>query len=164
MADAALIPPRERLIVALDVASPAAAEQLIEQLGDSVVYYKIGMQLAYSGGLPLVAALIADGRKVFLDLKLLDIPNTVEHAVAAIAAMGVSLTTVHAYPQTMRAAVAGRGDSALALLGVTVLTSLDAADLVETGYAPEVGALVRRRARQAAGIGIDGLVCSPHEA
>lgn len=154
---------RERLIVGLDIGAPEAAERMVGRLGETVSIYKIGMQLAFSGGLPLARSLAAAGKEVFLDMKLLDIPNTVSHAVEAIAAMGVTYTTLHAYPQAMRAAVAARGDGPLKLLGVTVLTSLDQADLGEAGYSGTLTDLVLRRAEQAAEIGMDGLICSPQE-
>ena len=100
--------PRDRLIVALDVADAAAAERLVEAIGDAAIFYKIGMELAYGGdGLALVGRLAAAGKRVFLDLKLHDIPNTVERATAQAARLGATFLTVHAYPQTMRAAVAG---------------------------------------------------------
>lgn len=157
------LPARERLIVGLDIGSTDAAQRMVETLGDAVSIYKIGMQLSFSGGLPLARALAEAGKGVFLDMKLLDIPNTVAHAVEAIAATGVTFTTIHAYPQAMRAAVAARGDAPLKLLGVTVLTSLDEADLAEAGYAGRVSDLVLRRAEQAAEIGMDGLICSAAE-
>ena len=125
------IPARERMIVALDMPQRDQAEQLVAQLGDAVIFYKVGMELAYGGGLGLVEKLAASGKKVFLDLKLHDIPNTVERAVAQVARLGATFLTIHAYPQTMRAAVAGRQGSALKLLGVSVLTSCDDADLRE---------------------------------
>ena len=112
----------------------------------------------------LVARLAASGKQVFLDLKLHDIPNTVERAVAQIARLGATFLTIHAYPQTMRAAVAGRGGSNLKLLGVSVLTSCDDADLNDAGYAYGVGALVARRGAQARAAGVDGLVASAAEA
>jgi len=158
------ISPRDRLIVALDLPEVAEAERLVAQLGDSVSFYKIGMELGYGGGFTLIERLVTSGKQVFLDLKLHDIPNTVERAVAQIARLGATFLTVHAYPQTMRAAVAGRGGSALKLLGVSVLTSCDDADLHEAGYAFGVDALVARRAAQAEAEGIDGLVASPAEA
>ena len=154
---------RDRLIVGLDLSSQAEAERMVATLGDAVGFYKIGMQLSFSAGLGFARELVQSGKRVFLDMKLLDIPNTVAHAVEAIADMGVTFTTIHAYPQAMRAAVAGRGGSGLKLLGVTVLTSLDDTDLVETGYASGVGDLVLRRAAPAADIGMDGLICSPVE-
>ena len=164
MSAARLIPARERLIVALDAADPAEAERLVAELGDSVVFYKIGMELAYGGGLSLVAKFAAAGKKVFVDLKLHDIPNTVERAAAQIARLGADFLTVHAYPQTMRAAVAGAKGSSLRLLAVSVLTSSDDADLAEAGYAFGVRALVARRAVQARDAGVDGLVASASEA
>jgi orotidine-5'-phosphate decarboxylase len=158
------ISPRERLIVALDVADVAQAERLVAEIGDSAVFYKVGMELAYGGGLALVAKLAAAGKKVFLDLKLHDIPNTVERAVAQVAHLGATFLTVHAYPQTMRAAVVGRGDSDLRLLAVSVLTSSDDSDLREAGYAFGVADLVARRASQAKAAQVDGLVASAAEA
>lgn len=155
---------RGKLIVGLDLSSPKDAERMVATLGGTVTFYKVGMQLVFSGGLGFARELVGDGKQVFLDMKLLDIPNTVAHAVEAIADMGVTFTTIHAYPQAMRAAVAARGGSGLKLLGVTVLTSLDRSDLTETGYAGDVAALVVARAGQAVSIGMDGLICSPMEA
>jgi orotidine-5'-phosphate decarboxylase len=129
-----------------------------------VSFYKIGYQLAFAGGLPLAAGLIAAGKQVFLDLKLHDIGNTVEKGVQSLAQMGATFLTVHAYPQTMAAAVAGRRGSNLRILAVTVLTSYDDADLKAAGYEASVSALAMSRARQAGDIGIDGLVCSAEEA
>lgn len=154
---------REKLIVALDLDDVRAAESMIERLGDAVNFYKIGYQLAFAGGLPLASALAQAGKRVFLDMKFHDIGNTVARGVANVARMGVHFLTVHAYPQTMRAAVEGKAGSELKLLAVTVLTSYDDADLAEAGYAHGVDALVQRRARQARDIGIDGLVCAPPE-
>jgi orotidine-5'-phosphate decarboxylase len=159
------VTPRERLIVALDVADAAAAETLIATIGDAAAFYKIGMELAYSGeGLALARRLAAAGKKVFLDLKLHDIPNTVERATAQVARLGATFLTVHAYPQTMRAAVAGAKGSGLSILGVTVLTSCDDDDLIEAGYRFGVVEMVRRRAGQAAALGVPGLVASAAEA
>lgn len=155
---------RDRLIVALDVADVASAEKLVAGLGDSVAFYKVGMELAYGGGFGLIERLIGGGKQVFVDLKLHDIPNTVERAVAQIARLGATFLTVHAYPQTMRAARAGAAGSQLKLLAVSVLTSYDDADLAEAGYALGVRALVARRGEQARLAGIDGLVSSPAEA
>lgn len=157
------IPARGRLIVALDVPDVAQAERLVAEMGDSVSFYKVGMELAYGGGLGLVARLAASGKQVFLDLKLHDIPNTVERAVAQVSRLGATFLTIHAYPQTMRAAVAGRRGSKLQLLGVSVLTSCDDADLKEAGYAHGVSALVSKRAVQAQAAGVDGLVASAAE-
>ncbi|GJD97156.1 orotidine-5'-phosphate decarboxylase [Methylobacterium iners] len=156
--------PRDRLIVALDVASVAEAEALVERIGDAATFYKVGYRLAYAGGLELVPRLARAGLKVFLDLKLHDIGNTVEEGVRAITDLGATFLTVHAYPQTMRAAVRGRGRDGPRLLAVTVLTSYDEADAREAGYALSVADLVARRAAQAAEAGIDGVVCSAAEA
>ncbi len=158
------IAPRDRLIVALDLASPEIAEAMVARLGDAVTFYKIGYRLAYAGGLPLVGKLADRGKKVFLDLKLHDIGNTVQQGVESIARLGATFLTVHAYPQTMKGAVEGRGHASLKLLAVTVLTSYNADDLHEAGYRLGVSELVEARARQAQALGIDGLVCSPEEA
>jgi len=158
------ITPRDRLIVALDVPSVAAAEAMIGKLGDSVAFYKIGYQLAYAGGLSLVQQLSNAGKKVFIDLKLHDIGNTVARGVESVAKLGATFLTVHAYPQTMKAAVDARAGSGLKILAVTVLTSYDDSDLHAAGYRLNVSDLVEARARQAQEIGVDGLVCSPEEA
>jgi orotidine-5'-phosphate decarboxylase len=156
--------PRERLIVALDVASVAEAEALVARLGETVSFYKIGYQLAFAGGIDFARVLAGAGKRVFLDLKLHDIGNTVARGVESVARLGVSFLTVHAYPQTMHAAVDGRKGSALRLLAVTVLTSYDDADLAAAGYDFTVSELVGERAAQARDVGIDGLVCSGEEA
>ena len=118
--------PRERLIVALDARSVAEAERWIEALGGSVQFFKVGMELVYGGGgLGLIGRLVKSGKHVFVDLKLHDIPNTVERATAQIAELGANFLTIHAYPQTMRAALAGAEGSGLKLLAVSVLTSCD---------------------------------------
>src|SRR3954467_5536608 len=158
------IVPRDRLIVALDMPSVAAAEAMIARLGDSVTFYKIGYQLAYAGGLPLVRQLAGAGKKVFLDLKLHDIGNTVARGVESVATLGATFLTVHAYPQTMKAAVEARAGSALKILAVTVLTSYDDGDLHAAGYRLSVSDLVEARAQQAQVLGVDGLVCSAEEA
>ncbi len=155
--------PRDRLIVALDLPSVQAAEALIDRIGDAATFYKIGYQLGYAGGLALAERLANRGLKVFLDLKLHDIGNTVEEGVRSVSGSGATFLTVHAYPQTMRAALRGRGPG-LKILAVTVLTSYDDADAAEAGYALPVAELVAQRAAQAAEIGIDGLVCSAAEA
>jgi orotidine-5'-phosphate decarboxylase len=160
----AKIAPKDRLIVALDLPSVGAAEEMIARLGDSVTFYKIGYQLAYAGGLPLVRQLADAGKKVFIDLKLHDIGNTVARGVESIAKSGAAFLTVHAYPQTMKAAVEGRAGSGLKILGVTVLTSYDDGDLHAAGYRLGVSDLVEARAQQAQVLGVDGLVCSPEEA
>jgi len=155
---------RERLIVALDLPTVKAAEDMVMRLGDTVSFYKIGYQLAFAGGLPFAAGLIAAGKQVFLDLKLHDIGNTVQKGVEAVAQMGATFLTVHAYPQTMKAAVEGKQGSTLRILGVTVLTSYDDSDLAAAGFDMTVGELVAARAAQARDMGVDGLVCSPEEA
>ena len=160
----ASIAPRDRLIVPLDLPSVAEAEAMVARLGDSVTFYKIGYQLAYAGGLPLVGKLVDQGKKVFLDLKLHDIVNTVARGVESVAKLGATFLTVHAYPQTLKAAVEGRAGSDLKLLAVTVLTSYDDGDLHAAGYRLGVSDLVEARAQQAQVLGLDGLVCSPEEA
>jgi orotidine-5'-phosphate decarboxylase len=159
----AKIAPRDRLIVALDLPSVEAAEAMIGKLGDAVTFYKIGYQLAYAGGLPLIRQLADRGKKVFADLKLHDIGNTVARGVESIAKSGATFLTVHAYPQTMKAAVEARGSS-LKILAVTVLTSYDDGDLHAAGYRLNVSDLVEARAQQAQVLGVDGIVCSPEEA
>ena len=158
-----MLAPRERLIVALDLPSVEASEALVGRLGDAVSFYKIGYQLAYAGGLSYAQKLASSGKQVFLDLKLHDIGNTVAHGVKSVARLGATFLTVHAYPQTMQAAVEAR-EGALRILGVTVLTSYDDDDLKAAGYATPVKALVASRAKKARALGVDGLVCSPEEA
>lgn len=158
------IAPKDRLIVGLDLPSPEAAEAMVSRLGDSVTFYKIGYRLAYAGGLPLVGKLADQGKKVFLDLKLHDIGNTVKQGVESISKLGATFLTVHAYPQTMKAAVEGRAGSNLRILGVTVLTSYNDDDLHAAGYRLGVSELVVARAQQAQALGVDGLVCAPEEA
>jgi len=155
---------RDRLIVALDLPSVAEAGELVERLGNAVNFYKIGYQLAYADGLPFARGLIASGKQVFIDLKLHDIGNTVGKGVESVAKLGATFLTVHAYPQTMKAAVEAKRGTPLKILAVTVLTSYDEKDLAEAGYAGSVADLVKRRAAQARDIGIDGIVCSPEEA
>ena len=156
--------PRDRLILALDVSSVEAARDMAERLGDAVGIYKIGYQLAYAGGLPFAEELVRAGKRVFLDLKLHDIGNTVAKGVESIARIGASFLTVHAYPQTMRAAMEAKAGSELGILAVTVLTSYADADLAEAGYGVSVEQLVAERAALAHDIGVDGLVCSAEEA
>jgi orotidine-5'-phosphate decarboxylase len=154
---------RERLIVALDVPSIAEAEALVARLGDAVSFYKIGYQLAFAGGIDFARVLASAGKQIFLDLKLHDIGNTVARGVESVARLGASFLTVHAYPQTMHAAVDARKGTDLRLLAVTVLTSYDDADLAAAGYDFTVSELVAERAAQARDVGIDGLVCSALE-
>jgi orotidine-5'-phosphate decarboxylase len=154
--------PRDRLIVALDVPSLDAAQAVVARLGDAATFYKIGYQLAFAGGLEYAPKLVQSGKRVFLDLKLHDIGNTVAAGVKSISRLGASFLTVHAFPQVMRAAVDAR-ENGLRILGVTVLTSLSDADLAKAGYAATVRELALLRAEQACEIGMDGLVCSPEE-
>jgi orotidine-5'-phosphate decarboxylase len=155
--------PRDRLIVALDLADTAAAQAMVEQLGDAVTFYKIGLELTYGGGLALAKDLVAQGKQVFLDLKLHDIPNTVARATEQVAQIGATFLTVHAFPQTMKAAAGALGTSPMKLLAVTVMTSYDDADLAEAGYGSGVKDLVARRARQAQASGVHGLILSAEE-
>jgi orotidine-5'-phosphate decarboxylase len=153
------------LIVALDLDTRKQAEALVARLGEAVDFYKIGYQLFYGGdGLALGNALIAAKKRVFFDLKLLDIDNTVEKGVAAIAATGATMLTVHAYPKAMSAAAKAAAGSALSVLGVTVLTSMDDTDLREAGYERDTAGLVALRAGQAKAAGLRGVVCAPAEA
>ena len=157
--------PRDRLIVALDVPSVEEAKALIDTLGDSVGVYKIGLELLFAGGFELAPALAHSGRPVFVDAKLLDIEATVERATAAIARSGAAFLTVHALDQkTLGAAVRGRGDSALKLLGVTVLTNLAPSDLIEQGIDHKLAELALHRAKLAKQAGLDGVIASGHEA
>ncbi len=158
------IQPRDRLIVALDVSSAEEARGLVKRLGNVVGFYKIGYQLAYSGGLPLARELADSGKQVFLDLKLHDIPNTVEKGTEAVAKLGATFLTVHAYKPTLKAAVAGRGGSTLKILGVTVLTSWDEADVEGAGYRLGLEALIRQRALDTREAGGDGVIVSGREA
>jgi len=154
-----------QLIVGLDVSSRARAEAIVTALGDRVDFYKIGYQCFYGAdGYGLGKALLAAGKKVFFDLKLLDIDNTIEKGVAAIAETGATLLTVHAYPKTMRAAQRAAAGSGLGVLGVTVLTSMDDSDVHEAGYDRDAAGLVALRAEQARAAGIGGIVASPQEA
>jgi orotidine-5'-phosphate decarboxylase len=157
------IAPKDRLIVSLDLPALEPAEAMIARLGDSVTFYKIGYQLVYAGGLSLARKLAAAGKKVFIDVKLHDIGNTVMRGVESLSTHGATFMTVHAYPQTMQAAVEGRGKSGLQILAVTVLTSYNEADLQEAGYRRTISDMVAIRARQAKALGVDGLVCSPEE-
>jgi orotidine-5'-phosphate decarboxylase len=157
---------RDRLFVALDVADVGVARRLVGTLGDSVTAYKLGLEIVFGGGLALAQELKQAGRSIFLDMKLLDIANTVEKATANVAAMGLDFLTVHATDRkTLDAAVKGRGSSRLKLLGVTVLTSLTEADLREQGIAGMgPGELVVHRARLAQEAGFDGVIASGQEA
>lgn len=155
---------RERLIVGLDVPDVAEAEKVVRDLDGAVSFYKIGYQLAFAGGLDFARELASGGKKIFLDMKLLDIDNTVAKGVENIVRMGMSMLTLHAYPKAMRAAVEAAKGSKLTLLGVTVLTSMDEADLIDAGYEYDPHTLVLRRAEQALAAGMGGIVCSADEA
>ena len=155
----------DRIIVALDVPNLDDARALVAKLGDSVGVYKIGLELLFAGGIEFARELVAQERRVFLDAKLLDIEATVERATAAIARTGAHFLTVHATDRkTLDAAVRGRGDSGLKLLGVTVLTNLDRSDLSQQGIEMPPLALVQERARLAQDAGFDGIVASGKEA
>ncbi len=154
-----------RLIVPLDVPTVAQARALVERVGEAVSFYKVGLELfAAGGGMALAQELKAQGKQVFLDWKLHDIGTTVQRSAAVLAQTGCDFLTVHAEPQVLKAAVEGRGDSNLKILGVTVLTSLTDADLVEMGFQETARALVERRIRHAIAAGADGVIASPHEA
>ena len=153
-----------RLIIPLDLPTVDEARAMVERLGDSVSFYKIGLELLATGGMGLAGELKAQGKQVFLDWKLHDIGATVERSARVLAGAGCDLLTVHAEPQVMRSAVLARGGSDLKILAVTVLTSLTDADLAEMGYAFGARDLVERRIRQAIDCGVDGVVSSPHEA
>ena len=153
-----------RLILALDLPGVDEARAMADAVGDAVSFHKIGLQLIPIGGMALAKELKAQGKSVFLDFKLLDIAATVEKATRSLAGIGADLLTVHAEPEAMKAAVKGRGDSDLKLLGVTVLTSYDDAALAEIGYQRSAKDLVLRRVDQAVEAGMDGIVASAHEA
>jgi orotidine-5'-phosphate decarboxylase len=156
--------PDNRLIVGLDVPDLRTAETVVRELDGVVSFYKIGYQLAFAGGLEFARDLASSGKNVFLDMKLLDIDNTVAKGVENIARMGVSMLTLHAYPKAMKAAVEAARGSGLCLLGVTVLTSMDEQDLVDAGYEYDPHTLVLRRAEQVLAAGMGGVVCSADEA
>ena len=155
---------RDRLIVALDVPTLRDAETVVKELGDAVSFYKVGYQLAFAGGLDFARDLAAEGKQVFLDMKLLDIDNTVAKGVENIANMGMTMVTLHAYPKAMTAAVEAAKGSGLCLLAVTVLTSMDEQDVIDAGYEYDPHTLVLRRAEQALAAGMGGIVCSASEA
>jgi len=159
-----IIPPRDRLIVGLDVATIDEARALVKTLGSTVSFYKVGMQQVFAGGLDLAQELVDQGKQVFLDMKLLDIPNTVSKAIENIAQLGVTFTTVHAYDHVMVAAVEARGSSDLQILGVTVLTNMDDRDLERMGIGMTAGELVLTRAKTALNLKMDGVIASAQEA
>jgi len=151
------------IIIALDVDSAAEARHLVSQIGDSVEFYKVGMELYAAAGMGIVNNLMDNGKQVFLDLKFHDIGETVKRAVRVLAGSGVRFLTIHAVENVIRAAVEGKGSSELALLAVTVLTDTDQRDLHRMGLNCTVEELVVRRAQTAVELGVDGLVCSPLE-
>lgn len=155
---------RDRLIVGLDVPTLTEAEKAVRELEGTVSFYKIGYQLAFAGGLDFARELVSGGTKVFLDMKLLDIDNTVAKGVENIVRMGVSMLTLHAYPKAMKAAVEAARGSELCLLAVTVLTSMDEQDMIDAGYEYDPHTLVLRRSEQALHAGMGGIVCSAEEA
>jgi len=155
---------RERLIVGLDLPTLKQAEKAVRELEGTVSFYKIGYQLAFAGGLDFARELASGGTKVFLDMKLLDIDNTVAKGVENIVKMGMTMLTLHAYPRTMKAAVEAAKGSELCLLGVTVLTSMDEQDVIDAGYEYDPHTLVLRRSEQALHAGMGGIVCSAEEA
>jgi len=158
------IEPLERLILALDVPSADEAKRLLDRVGGSVRFVKIGLELFTAAGPDIVRWALAQRKRVFLDLKLLDIGETVKRATAAAAELGVAFLTVHATGQTVRAAVEGRGRSRMKILAVTVLTSFDEGDLLEIGVVESVHATVLKRARLATSSGADGVVASGADA
>lgn len=155
---------RDRLIVGLDLPTLKEAEKAVRELEGAVSFYKIGYQLAFAGGLDFARELASGGTKVFLDMKLLDIDNTVAKGIENIVKMGMTMLTLHAYPKTMRAAVEAARGSELCLLGVTVLTSMDEQDVIDAGYEYDPHTLVLRRSEQALHAGMGGIVCSAEEA
>ena len=156
--------PRERLIVPLDLPTVMDAVAMVTTLGDSVSFYKVGYQLAFANGLGFIRELQDKGKQVFLDMKLLDIDNTVAKGVENIARLGVAMTTIHAYPKAMHSAVEAARGSPLTLLGVTVLTSMDDEDVAQAGYAIAARDLVLKRAEVAKNAGMGGVVVSAQEA
>jgi len=158
------IPVRDRLIFAMDVPDCARARELADELGDSVTFYKIGLELMMTGGyFELLEWLLARDKKVFADLKFFDIPATVGSAVRQLQDRGASYVTVHGNQSIMEAAAENKGDS-LKVLAVTVLTSLDRGDLDDLGFDCDVGALVLSRAKRALESGCDGVISSGLEA
>jgi len=156
----------ERLMLPLDVPTVAEAETLVNQTEGAVGVYKIGMELQFAGGLEFARELAESGHKIFLDVKLHDIDNTITKAVRNVAKMGMTFMTVHAYPKTMRAALKGlaeEGNPDLCILGVTVLTSMDETDLVAAGYTGPIASVVEARAKDAKLAGMGGIVCAPTE-
>lgn len=157
------IPVAERLIFAMDVPTVEGAKALVTRLGDSVLFYKLGLQVFMAGGYyELIEWLIAENKKVFVDLKFFDVPETVKLAVSQLKHRGVSFVTVHGNEEMLRAAVSEKHD--LKILAVTVLTSLDNADMKDLGFKCDVKTLVLSRAKRALEIGCDGVISSGLEA
>lgn len=156
---------RDRLIVGLDVPSVADARRMVERIGDAATFYKIGLELVMNGGLDLARDLVGSGKQIFLDMKLLDIGNTVERATHSAAATGATFLTIHGHDsKTLRAAVSGRAGTGLKLLAVTVLTNLGEDDLREQGLMASPEEMVAHRAKLARNAGVDGVVASALEA
>lgn len=164
MRDIRSLDARDRLIVALDLPTVDAAEAMVRRIGPAANFYKIGLQLLFAGGIDLVRRLVGEGHQVFIDAKFLDIPETVRKAVESVARLGATFLTLHADPRTCRAAIEGRGDSALQLLFVTVLTSIDDADLKREGYARSLSQLVIDRTDIVLASGGDGIVAAGTDA
>jgi len=152
------------IIVALDFENAQQARALVSRLGQAIDFYKVGMELYAAAGMPFVQELIGEGKRVFLDLKLYDIGETVKRAVAQVARTEVRFLTIHAINPVMRAAIEGRGAGSLKLMAVTVLTSFDQQDVADMGHACGISELVALRARNAMEIGMDGIVCSALDA
>lgn len=152
------------LIIALDVDSAADARSLVRSLGNEIGFYKVGMELYAAAGMDFVRQLLSEGKRVFLDMKYYDIGETVKRAVAQVAQTEVSLLTVHGSSDVMRAAIAGRANSPLKLLAVTVLTSYDQQDIADLGYTCSISDLVALRVKNAIAAEMDGIVASPLEA
>jgi orotidine-5'-phosphate decarboxylase len=155
---------REKLIVALDYWDINDATKLVEDLGDKVSFYKVGLGLQLAGGDNLAKSLIQQGKRVFLDYKYLDIEETIRNAVKRAAELKIDFLTVHGVGGILRAAVEGRGNSSLKILCVTVLTSMDADDIKEMGFQCDVEELVLARAKKALDAGVDGVIASAREA
>ncbi|MCB1356899.1 MAG: orotidine-5'-phosphate decarboxylase, partial [Maritimibacter sp.] len=164
--DAINVPADDRLIVPLDFPNALMGLEMAQTLGDRVSFYKIGLEMLMGGGLALARELIDEyGKRIFLDMKLFDISNTIEGAVRGLKDFGLDFLTVHGDPHVVRAAVAGRGGSDLRILAVTVLTSLDRADLDAGMIQPgDITEITVERARRALAAGADGVIASPHEA
>jgi orotidine-5'-phosphate decarboxylase len=151
------------LIIALDVESVEQARSLVEQLGPSAGFYKVGLELFAAAGMDFVRELLGQDKKVFLDLKLYDIPETVKRATEQVARVGPTFLSVHAVKPVMLAAIEGRGETGLKLLGVTVLTSFDDEDVADLGYEMSLAELTIHRVKACAATAMDGMICSPLE-